>query len=203
MRLSLSRIKRLWTQRWRITLPTYLTMGRIILTPFTVLAMIMHYWGIAFWLFLLAAATDLFDGFLARMLNQKTFLGACLDPIADKILIVSCFATLTFVHSPLFRIPLWFVLFVLVKEVFLLAGAVLLFQMRQCLYVCPTFWGKSAMAVQTLFIIWLFACYFFHWLPIKTYTFMLSLVIILVFFSFIHYVVVGYKQLMGTYETYN
>ncbi len=203
MRLSSSRIKRLLAKKWRFTIPTYLTISRIFLTPFIIGAMVTHHWGVAFWLFIIAAVTDVLDGVFARLLNQKTFLGACLDPLADKLLIISCFFTLAFVQSPLFHIPIWFVSFVLLKEILQVMGAGILFSVRACLYVRPSILGKAAMAAQTTFIIWLFACYFFHWLPIRTYVFMLGIVVVLVSLSFIQYVLMGYKQLVGQYEPYS
>ena len=78
------------------------TLLRIASVPFIVASMVTQHWGIAFFLILFASATDLLDGFLARNFDQKTFLGACLDPIADKILILSCYFTLAFWQSPLF-----------------------------------------------------------------------------------------------------
>lgn len=194
MKLSLKFFKKLPNKEKRITLPTQVTLIRLFLVPFIVTSMIYHKWGIAFLLFCIAALTDIVDGFLARYLNQKTFLGACLDPVADKLLIVSTFFTLSFVQSPLFSIPLWFVWLVLVKELILIFGAILIYYIKGFLQVEPTLLGKLTMAVQVIFVIWLFACYFFHWLPIKTYYLMLSVVTILVLSSLLQYAKIGIKQ---------
>ena len=99
----------------RITVPTLLTFMRILLTFGVIGAMIYHNWGTAFVVFLAAAFTDVLDGGLARWWNEKTFLGACLDPIADKFLVLSIFFTLAFVQSPLFHIPIWFFSIVFIK----------------------------------------------------------------------------------------
>ena len=56
--------------------------------------------------------------------------------------------------------------------------------------------GKLTMAVQVLFIVWLFTCYFFHWLPVKTYDFMLGAVLILVLSTLLHYSYRGIKQML-------
>ena len=173
--------------RWRISFPTVLTITRIILIPPIVYAMMHNWWGIACTFFVIAALTDILDGMIARWWNDKTWLGACLDPVADKLLILSCFFALTLVHGPLI-IPSWFVAIVLIKELLLIAGTIAVFCIRGYIPIQPVFLGKSAMFVQTLFIMWLFACSFFHWMPIKTYYAMLGLVLITVCASFIHYV---------------
>jgi len=178
-----------------MTLSTLLTLVRMGLTPFIVGAMVASWWGTAFVLFCIAAITDVLDGNLARWLNEKTFLGACLDPIADKLLVLSCFATIAFVKSPLFSIPLWFVVLVLCKESILIGGAIILYYLKGHIEMRPTLLGKTTTVVQMGFIIWLFACYFFQWVPVKTYYCMLGIVIILVFSSLAQYVIIGVRQL--------
>jgi len=179
----------------RLTLSTLFTLARIVLTPIIVFAMVWGKWDIAFWLFGAAAISDVIDGWLARWCNQQTFLGACLDPIADKFLILSIFFTLAFVQSPLFTIPIWFVVLVLIKELVLIVGGAILYIRQGHLKVSPTALGKGTMFVQVLFIAWLFACYFFHWLPIKTYYVMLGLLLSLVLLSLLQYVRIGLLQL--------
>lgn len=192
-KFNIQLLKRLSAQEKRITIATLFTIMRLVLTPFIVVAMVSGYWGIAFLLFVFAALTDVIDGALARLCEQKTFLGACLDPIADKILLLSCFATLAFIDTPLFTIPRWFVLFILGKEVLQVGGAIVLYNMKGHLDVRSTLLGKLTMVAQVCFIIWLFACYFFHWVPIKTYYTMLSVLLVLVFAALVQYVVIGMR----------
>jgi len=180
-----------------ITISTMFTIARIVLTPFIVGAMTYGWWGVAFSLFVSASITDVIDGGLARMLDQRTALGACLDPIADKILLLSCFATLSFVSTPLFTIPTWFVSFVLAKELLLVGGVVLLYYMRGYVDVYATKLGKMTTLAQVSFIIWLFACYFFHWVPVKTYFVMLSVVTCMLSASLVQY---GYEALLSEEE---
>src|SRR5579863_5772212 len=93
----------------RITTATMFTIARILLTPIIVYLMIAQCWRSASLFFIIAALTDVIDGFLARHFNQKTFLGACLDPVADKIFLFSCFFTLFFINSAFFYVPAWFI----------------------------------------------------------------------------------------------
>lgn len=179
----------------RITIPTLFTLCRILLTPIIVKAMVNGWWGCAFSLFVFACLTDLIDGLLARLLNEKTFLGACLDPIADKLLLISCFFTLAFISTPLFLIPRLFVCFVVGKEIIQMVGACIIYYIRGHLNVQPTYLGKITTCIQMIFIMWLFACYFFCWVPIKTYYTMLGIMIFFIAISFIQYVCIGWRTL--------
>lgn len=172
-----------------------LTLVRFALIPFIVAAMILNHWYAAFILFMIAVLTDILDGWVARQFNQHTFLGAALDPIADKLLIIAVFATLAFHQSPLFTIPHWFVLMVLIKELMQVAGVCIVYYYKGHLTIAPTLLGKLTMAAQSAFITWLFACYFFHWVPIKTYFFMLATVSSLVIGTFIDYLRLGLIQM--------
>jgi len=193
-RLSVSLFKNLPAHEKRITLSTVFTLLRIVLAPFIVVAMVMHMWGVAFWLFLIAAFSDIVDGNLARLCNEKTFLGACLDPLADKILLISCFFTLAFVEGPLFTVPLWFVILVLIKDLAIVFGALTIYLIKGHLEVHPTYMGKLATVVQSYFIIWLFACYFFNWMPIKIYYTILGIMIFLVIGTLLQYIKMGFSQ---------
>ncbi len=186
-KINLNFFKKLPAHEKKITISTVLTLVRIILAPIIVVLMIYGSWGAAFICFVSASLTDMLDGNLARMRGEKTFLGAFLDPIADKVLILSCFFTLAFVHTPLFVVPFWFVFLVLFKEMVLLCGAVLFYVVCGYLPINPTLLGKLTTVMQMCFVIWLFACYFFQWMPVKTYYTMLGLLIILVFASLAQY----------------
>ncbi len=193
IKLNIRFFKRLPAHEKRITVSTLFTMLRIVLTPFIVAAMMWHAWGTAFVLFVIASLSDVVDGYLARTLKEKTFLGACLDPIADKLLILSCFFSLAFIQSPLFSIPLWFVLLVLVKELILLGGALFILVVKGHIEIRPRLLGKMTTFVQMVFIMWLFACYFFKWVPIKTYYTMLGILLAMVFASLIEYTRIGLR----------
>jgi len=179
----------------RITLPTWLTIARILLTPVIVYAMVQQKWGIAFWGFIIASVTDALDGFLARLYDDRSLLGTCLDPIADKILLLSSFFTLAFVQSPIFSIPGWFFIVVCIKECIVLFGALALLWFKCGFEVRPTMLGKLSTVVQILFIVWVFACYFFHWLPVKTYYVMLSVMLLFIVLSCIQYVGIGIRYI--------
>lgn len=194
-KLTWQTISRIPLHERRLTFSTMITIMRIILAPCVVASMMYGAWGKAFMLFVIASMTDFLDGNMARLLNEQTFLGACLDPIADKILLVPCFMTLAFIKTPLFTIPLWFVLVVLVREFIVLFGALSIYLMKQDVEIKPTLLSKLTTMMQMIFIIWLFACYFMHWEPKKTYFTMLGLLLILVVSSLLQYIAIGIHQL--------
>lgn len=183
------------THEKRLTFPTILTIMRILVTPIIVIGMLTHRWGIAFWLFIIASCTDVLDGWVARWLGNQTFLGASLDPVADKFLLVSCFFALAFTQSPLFTIPLWFVVTVLCKELLLIAGTLIFWSYYGIVDIRPTRLAKLTTFVQVCFIIWLFACYFFNWVPVKTYWTMLGLLLSLIIIVLIQYAWIGWRYL--------
>lgn len=191
LKLNLQFFRQLPAREKTITLSSWVTIARMLLTPIIIWSMIYHYWGTAFALFVTACLTDMLDGNIARLRGEQTFLGAVLDPIADKLLILSCFFTLAFIKSPLFTVPKWFFSIVLIKELILIAGAILIFLIKGHIQVTPLLLGKFTTVVQMGFIMWLFACYFFAWVPIKTYYSMLGILLILIIASFIQYSAMG------------
>src|SRR5450830_1765674 len=99
-----------------------LTMMRMLLIPAFVILLMYSYRGWALVIFLTAGLTDLFDGLIARMTRGDTTLGAWLDPMADKLLLVSMFVML---HRPAIggpnRLPLWFPVLVISRDVAIVA----------------------------------------------------------------------------------
>lgn len=190
-KLRFSFFKKFPQEEKRITISTLLTITRIVMTPFIVYTMLIEKWNYAFLLFVCAAITDVLDGNLARWRNEKTLLGAWLDPIADKILTLSCFFTLAFQNRPLLAIPFWFVLIILIRELVVVLGVGLLYITRGFMQVQPTITSKITTLIQIIFLAWLFACNFFNWLPIKTYYVIFSIMVGFVILSLLQYVRMG------------
>ena len=101
-----------------LTLANQLTILRIILVPVFVLLVVYNYLGWALVVFVGAGLTDALDGLIARRAGQRTTLGAWLDPMADKLLLVTTFIVLTLPGVPLTNhIPLWLTVFVISRDV--------------------------------------------------------------------------------------
>src|SRR3989442_807447 len=81
-----------------MNLPNALTVLRILLIPFFIGFLTYGHYLWALWTILIAGVTDILDGVIARMANQRTKLGAYLDPLADKLLLSSSFVTFSILH---------------------------------------------------------------------------------------------------------
>ncbi|MFH1253858.1 MAG: CDP-alcohol phosphatidyltransferase family protein [bacterium] len=186
--------KILQDKRW-VNISNIFTLIRILLSPVIVWQMYCLNWNWAFGFFVVGAITDLLDGYLARLFDTQTNLGRMLDPVADKIFLVSSFFSLSFISTPSFHIPSWFVYLLLFREFALLLGCVLLFALKINFDVQPIMWGKLTTVFQILFIVWIFSCYFFHWIPLKTYSVSLVLLAGYSIFSLLQYIRVGFNYL--------
>jgi len=104
-----------------VNIPNILTLARIVLVPLVIWLIITHEMTAAFVLFLLAGFSDAADGYLAKRFQWRTELGAYLDPIADKLLLMSIYITLGFSN----HLPAWLVIAVVSRDI-LIIGAFLL-----------------------------------------------------------------------------
>ncbi len=100
-----------------LTAANQLTFIRMLLVPVFALCMLYDMPGWALCTFLVAGLTDLFDGLIARWSGQSTTLGAWLDPMADKLLLVTMFIVLTLPGIGVNRLPLWFTILVLSRDI--------------------------------------------------------------------------------------
>ncbi len=127
-----------------INLPNALTVARIILIPIFITAVIYKKHPHAFFLFVLAAITDLLDGYIARVTDQKTALGTFLDPLADKLLLMSSFILFSFQAW----IPLWLTIIVISRDIIVVIGWFLLYMITHEVRIEPVMLGKTAIAFQ-------------------------------------------------------
>jgi cardiolipin synthase (CMP-forming) len=103
-----------------VSIPNIITLGRIMLVPIIVWAIVSSQMEVAFAVFLIAGISDAVDGFLAKRFNMASELGALLDPLADKALLVSIFVTLGIWGA----IPRWIVILVVSRDI-MIVGAVI------------------------------------------------------------------------------
>src|ERR1700729_1803642 len=131
------------------TVPNQLTFLRLMFLPFFIMAIHYERYEWALGIFLVAGASDALDGVLARQLNQRTPLGAYLDPIADKLLLSSSY----FVLALKGRIGWWLAIMVLGRDVLILvACAVILLTVGYRAFP-PSFWGKAATFCEILMVV--------------------------------------------------
>ena len=124
--------------------PNLLTLSRLFIIPFLVIAILDSRYRLAFGLFVLAGFSDGFDGLLARMLSQRTRLGQYLDPIADKLLLSTLFLVLT--HMNL--VPRYVTVLVFSRDFGILLISTLLFATGTLKDFRPSLLGKLNTVVQ-------------------------------------------------------
>src|SRR3954468_9728088 len=169
-----------------LTIANQLTITRMLLIPAFVILLMYGHRGWALITFFAAALTDLFDGLIARMTGEKTTLGAWLDPMADKLLLVTMFIVLTLpdVGGPN-RLPLWFTILVISRDVAIVATVAVVNLAVGPRTFRPSMFGKVATAT---YIVTGVAALYFNYLERDS-----SLVTVLIYASLvITFVSAGY-----------
>ena len=146
-----------------MTTANKITILRILLIPFFVVELLyylrpaMKFTGLlAILTFAVTAILDGVDGYVARHYNQKSELGAILDPLADKLLLVSAIITLSFNHaSYIGQIPLWLTGTILGRDLVLLLGIAVIRLTVGKVVVRPRITGKIATVLQMIVVIWI------------------------------------------------
>src|SRR5882757_7566180 len=98
-------------------------------------------------IFVIAAASDGVDGYIARRYNQRSRLGVVLDPIADKGLLLAAIITLS-VSNWAYEFPVWFPVLIVARDVVIVAGTLTLHYLNGTVQVKPSWMGKAATAFQ-------------------------------------------------------
>jgi CDP-diacylglycerol--glycerol-3-phosphate 3-phosphatidyltransferase len=146
-----------------MTTANKITILRILLIPFFVVALIYYLQTgnelhrlLALLSFAITAILDGVDGYIARHYNQKSELGAILDPLADKLLLVSAIVTLSFSHGRyLGQIPLWLTGTVLGRDLLILIGIAVIRLTVGKVVVGPRIMGKIATVLQMIVVVWI------------------------------------------------
>src|SRR3974377_1753673 len=139
-----------------MTTANKITIARILLIPFFVVEVLYYvrtgnevHRIMALLSFAIAAIFDGVDGYIARRYNQRSELGAILDPLADKLLLVSGIVLLSFDHRPLFEtVPLWMTCTIIGRDILLLAGLIVIQMTVGKVAVRPRMLGKIATVFQ-------------------------------------------------------
>jgi cardiolipin synthase len=137
-----------------VTIPNILTLARLIAVPVFLGASVRGEFMFAFVLFVLAAFTDIVDGFIARRLNQRSKLGALFDPAADKTMMVCGYLFFTFSSTPRYQIPVWLTSSILVRDFFILVFAYLFYTRVHVKRFPPSWAGKASTLLQAITLAW-------------------------------------------------
>lgn len=136
-----------------MTIPNFITIARLLAVPLIVWLMIADRYVEATLLFVVAAISDAVDGFIAKRFGAASELGAYLDPIADKALLVSVFVTLGFRGE----VPAWVVVLVVSRDLFIIGGMLLAYVLSNPMEVRPLWVSKANTLAQILLIAFVLA----------------------------------------------
>ena len=135
-----------------LTLPNFITLTRMAMVPFFVIAVSDQDYRLALWIFVIAGLTDAFDGFLARRMDMTSRVGAYLDPIADKMLITVAYIALTFPQGQAVVIPLWLTILALFRDFVIMMVAGVLYMVEGLREFPPSPMGKATTFAQVVTI---------------------------------------------------
>jgi cardiolipin synthase len=108
--------------RLEFNLPNLITLARLLCVPLAIWLILEARYGVAFWVFVAAGISDALDGYIAKRFDQRTPLGALLDPIADKALLAGVYITLGLAD----QLPHWLVILVVLRDLLIVGGYLLI-----------------------------------------------------------------------------
>lgn len=126
------------------TLPNLITLGRLFAVPAAVWLMLQHRHDAAFLVFVGAGISDALDGWLARVRNARSRLGALLDPVADKALLVSVYVTLAAMEV----LPDWLAILVVFRDLLIVGGVIMLWALGVPTRIRPLLVSKANTVAQ-------------------------------------------------------
>lgn len=132
-----------------LNIPNILTILRIVMTPVIVYMVLSHQAWIAITLMVIAGITDMLDGLIARYYNMRTTVGAYLDPLADKIMLISLFVTLFHMQ----QVPLFVFLAVVFRDIVIVLGAIAYEMVTRRLTMQPSFISKATTFIQIVYVV--------------------------------------------------
>lgn len=178
-----------------MNLSNWITLLRILLIPFFVAMLLKyrqmqleHFRLYAIFIFGLAVVTDALDGAIARIRHKKTQLGTLLDPLADKLLLLSAVLLLSIPISGLRQLPIWIPVTFISRDLMLIFGAIVVYMQNQKITVKPNLLGKVTTFTQMLTVIWVLLLFPFPQIVWRTAGFFTIL-------SGVFYLYKGSKQL--------
>jgi len=149
---------------------------RILSVPFFIASMTYYAQGreflrfIALGIFCMGVVSDAVDGYIARRTKQYSKAGLVLDPLGDKLLLMSAFICLYTNTYLVMRFPLWVILIVISRDVIIMLGAIVIYMVKQNIDIRPTRWGKLTTTFQMTAVIAVLTqlpfAFFFWWVAV-------------------------------------
>jgi cardiolipin synthase len=163
-------------------IPNSLTMLRMVLIPAFVIALEYERFDIALYIFIVASVSDSLDGIFARLKDQRTELGAILDPVADKFMLVTSFILYAYYGW----VPEWLTIIVISRDLIVVSGWMAIYFSANRIRLAPSWLGKSAIFTQFTTICYVLINKNFGFLPFLYWP-LIYLTAVLVTISGIHY----------------
>ena len=176
------------------TTANQLTILRIVFVPVFIILLVYHELGWALATFVLAGLTDVLDGIIARRFGQKTSIGAVLDPLADKLLMVSSILILSLPQMEFHNtIPRWLMIVIIFRDVFILLVSLIVVLMVGWRVFTPSPYGKISTFMQVITVL---AVLYTNWqgLIVPELNILFYMTGLMTAFSGIHYLVRGLRQ---------
>ena len=142
-----------------MSIPNIITLGRILLVPIIVWAIASSQMEIAFVVFVIAGVSDAVDGFLAKRFNMTSELGALLDPLADKAMIVSLYVALGIIDA----MPRWLVILVVSRDIMIVGAVILAWLVDKPMKLRPLTVSKLNTVAQIVYATFVLATLTFGW----------------------------------------
>lgn len=179
-----------------LTLANQLTVLRMCLVPALAILVVYDYFGWALAVFTIAGITDALDGAFARRRHESTKLGTMLDPIADKLLVVTSLIVLSVPNPGLtVQIPVWVTILAISRDAGILITVVVINLAVERKVFPPSVLGKATTAVQLLTIFWILGGNYLG-SPLPLTRVLLGLMVVLTLASGLHYIHHA-RQLLG------
>src|ERR1700756_5727919 len=131
-----------------LNLPNLISLTRLLLVPLAIWLILAGRYGIAFWILVVAGISDALDGFIAKRFDSRTRLGALLDPVADKAMLVSVYVTLGIAH----QLWAWLVILVVFRDLMIVGGFLLIQAVATPKQFDPLFISKINTGTQIILV---------------------------------------------------
>ena len=170
-----------------MNLANKITILRVLLVPVFIAFILYSKWQIALFIFIIASISDILDGYTARVTRQITELGTILDPLADKLLILSAFICLSVVGGGT-KPPPYVPIIIISRDAILVLGVLLIYFTKGKLEVKPTYLGKATTLFQMITVVGILA-------KLAIAPILLNTAVILTILSGTSYVLAGMRAL--------
>jgi cardiolipin synthase len=177
-----------------LSIPNLITLARILLVPVLVWLIASDAMRSAFWLFVAAGLSDAVDGFLAKRFGMATALGAYLDPLADKAMIVSIYVALAIAGA----IPIWLVILVVSRDIMIVSAVILSWLIDKPVRLKPLMVSKLNTVAQILLVAVALAARGYQFDAEPFLSLLMALVAVLTLLSIAFYVAEWIRHMNGT-----